>query len=152
MPKGLPIYFEDFKEGDYAEFGSYKVTREEVIEFASKYDPQPFHLEDEAAKASIFGKLAASGWHTCAMSMRMVVDHMKETGTSALGGAGIDDLKWHVPVYPGDILRNRVTYGTKTPHPRRPFGFVKLGYQVLNQNDIITTSYTANVMFSLRPE
>ena len=85
-------------------FGRYEVTREEVLEFARKYDPQPFHLDDEAAAKTHFGRLAASGWHTCAMAMRMIVDRMEETGSAGEGALGLEGLRWARPVHPGDVL------------------------------------------------
>jgi len=98
-------WFEDYQVGQVERFGAYQVTREEVIEFASRFDPQPFHLDDAAAAANpIFGKLAASGWHTCAMVMRMLVDHQLKDGHMSLGSPGVDEIRWLKPVYPGDTL------------------------------------------------
>ena len=98
-------YFEDMEVGSIDRFGRYEVTREEVLDFAGRYDPQPFHLSDEAAAKSIFGRVAASGWHTAAMTMRMSVDHFRTNRQAGLGSPGIDELKWLKPVYPGDTLR-----------------------------------------------
>src|ERR1700755_1490078 len=98
-------YFEDLVVGSKASFGHYEVTRDEVVEFAGKYDPQPFHLSDEAAAETFFGRLSASGWHTAAMTMRMAVDNMHANRQAGLGSPGIDELKWLRPVYPGDTLR-----------------------------------------------
>src|SRR5437773_1690732 len=96
-------WFEDYQVGQIDRFGACEVKREEVIEFASRFDPQPFHLDDEAAAQNpIFGRLSASGWHTCAMVMRMLVDHQMEDGHFSLGSPGIDELRWLKPVYPGD--------------------------------------------------
>jgi acyl dehydratase len=99
------LYFEDIIVGSKNSFGHYEVTREEVIEFASKYDPQPFHLDDEAAAQTYFGRLSASGWHTCAMTMRMLVENMKVNQQAGLGSPGVDEIRWLKPVYPGDTLR-----------------------------------------------
>lgn len=97
--------FEDFEIGDTQHFGHYTVNRSEVLEFASKYDPQPFHLDDDAAAANpIFGKLAASGWRTAAIAMRMLVDHDKATKGGSMGSPGLEELSWLRPVYPGDTL------------------------------------------------
>lgn len=98
-----PPTFEAVEVGATASFGSYEVTREEVVEFAAAYDPQPFHVDEEAAADSPFGGLIASGWHTAAMTERMLVDHfLAEAG--AVGSPGIDDLRWRRPVRPGDTL------------------------------------------------
>src|SRR6478736_1159008 len=98
------IYFEDLVVGAEREFGTYEVTREEVLEFARKYDAQPFHLSDEAAAKTHFGRLAASGWHSCAMTMAMFVEWLEHDPQASLGAAGIDELHWAKPVYPGDTL------------------------------------------------
>ena len=97
------MYFEDYQPGQTSKFGAYRVTKEEIIEFASKYDPQFFHLDDEAAKESLFGGLCASGWHTGAMFMRMLIDSLPENHGS-LGSPGMNNIKWLKPVYPGYIL------------------------------------------------
>jgi len=89
------LYFEDLEIGTKASFGRYEVTREEVLEFAAKYDPQPFHLSDEAAAKTHFGRISASGWHTCAMTMRMLVDNITERKQAGLGSPGQDELRWH---------------------------------------------------------
>src|SRR5947208_14397505 len=98
------IYFEDLVVGAETEFGSYPVTREEVLEFARKYDPQPFHLSDEAAAATHFGRLAASGWHSCSMAMAVISRKLMEQEQAGLGSPGIEDLRWLKPVHPGDTL------------------------------------------------
>lgn len=107
--------------GQRAQFGRYEVTREEVLEFAGKYDPQPFHLSDEGGAANpIFGRLSASGWHTCAMVMRMTVDHWVADNARALGAAGIDQIRWLKPVYPGDTLRCEAVILELLPGKPRP--------------------------------
>lgn len=127
-------YLEDIETGKKLRFGRYEVTRDEVIDFASKYDPQPFHLDDEAAKHSMFGKLAASGWHTCAMMMRMLVDNLGEGGS--LGGIGMDELRWLKPVYPGDVLSCESEVVEAVASKSKPDrGVVKTRLTVLNQND-----------------
>lgn len=103
MVRGMK-YFEDIEVGTLRRFGHYEVTREEVIDFASRYDPQPFHLSDEAAAQTYFGRLSASGWHTAAMMMRMLVDNMKTEAQAGLGSPGVDEIRWLKPVYPGDTL------------------------------------------------
>lgn len=106
------LYLEDFEVGRTVSYGAYEVTEEEIIEFAEKYDPQPFHLSHEAAKGSFLGGLCASGWHTCSMTMRMMIDELTRTGGgTSLGSPGIDELRWLRPVRPGDVLSviNEVT-------------------------------------------
>ncbi len=147
-------YFDDLEIGATERFGRYEVTREEVIEFASKYDPQLFHLEDEAASKSIFGKIAASGWHTCGMMMRMQVDHWKETGfdKASLGGAGMDELRWTKPVYPGDTLSCEVTLIEKIASKSKPDrGFIKSHWKVINQDNDVVLTLTATGIIRRRP-
>lgn len=130
------VYFEDLEIGAKAAFGRYEVTREEVIEFASKYDPQPFHLSDEAAAQTHFGRISASGWHTCAMVMRMLVANLTERKQAGLGSPGQDELRWLKPVYPGDALRVETQVLEKTRSRSRPeMGSFKSDIRIFNQND-----------------
>ena len=130
------IYFEDIVVGTKSAFGRYQVTREEVIEFAQKYDPQPFHLDDEAAAKTHFGRLAASGWHTTAMTMAMVVENLTATRQAGLGSPGIDELRWLKPVFPGDTLRCETEILEKRQSNSRPeMGSYRSQMQVLNQHD-----------------
>ena len=99
-------YFEDISVGDTDSFGAYEVTREEVTTFAGQYDPQPIHTDAETAAESMFGGLVASGWHTAAMTMRMLVDH-RLADSGAMGALGVDDLRWPAPVRPGETLSVR---------------------------------------------
>jgi acyl dehydratase len=129
-------YFEDIELGEKTSFGRYEVTRDEVIAFASQYDPQPFHLDDEAAAKTFFGRLSASGWHSCAMTMRMIVDNMGANKQASLGSPGVDELRWLKPVYPGDTLRCETEIVEKTPSRSRPeMGSFKSKITVINQDD-----------------
>src|SRR3977135_1308242 len=101
-------YFEDFPVGAHFDVGSATVTAEEIIDFARQFDPQPFHTDPEAAKKSSFGGLVASGWHTCGIFMRMYVEKVIN-GSANLGGAGVNDMRWLVPVRPGDTLSGTAT-------------------------------------------
>lgn len=131
------LYFEDLEVGSTQRFGHYPVTREEVIEFAGKYDPQPFHLDDEAAAQTYFGRLSASGWHTGSMAMRMIVENMKANRQAGLGSPGIDELRWLKPVYPGDILRCETELLEKRQSASKPeMGSFKSRLTVFNQDDV----------------
>lgn len=144
-------YFEDIEVGTTARFGSYQVTREEVIEFAGKYDPQPFHLDDAAAAATHFGRLSASGWHTCAMTMAMMVENMKTRRQAGLGSPGLDNLRWIKPVYPGDTLRVETTVLEKRRSRSRPdMGIFKSRAQVFNQNDEPVLEMVSNGLIEVR--
>ncbi len=128
-------FFEDIVVGSSKTFGHYEVTREEVMEFAQAYDPQPFHLDDEAAAQTHFGRLSASGWHTCAMTMRMMVDDMNIHQQAGLGSPGVDHLRWLKPVYPGDTLSCRSEILEKRRSKSRPeMGIFKSKSQTFNQN------------------
>src|SRR3990167_189742 len=130
-------YFEDMVVGSRTRSSrTYKVTREEVIEFATKYDPQPFHLDDEAAKATFFGRLSASGWHTGAMVMRLMVDTWKDSElTAGLGSPGIDELRWGTPVCRGDEISVEMELLEKRRSQSRPdMGITKTRQTVFNQN------------------
>jgi acyl dehydratase len=146
-------YFEDMVVGTRSKAArTYKVTREEVIEFATKYDPQPFHLDDEAAKQTHFGRLSASGWHTGAMVMRMMVDSWKDTEpTAGLGSPGIDELRWVKPVFPGDELSVEVELVEKRRSKSRPdMGITKSRQTVYNQNGDIVMTMISNGLIRVR--
>jgi len=141
------IPFEGFKVGQVQEFGAYEVTKQEIIEFARKYDPQFFHLDPEAAKESLFGGLCASGWHTCAMTMAMMVENMDKHGRS-LGSPGIDDLRWRHPVYPGDVLSVRLEVTELRPSKSRPeIGLVLSKITVRNQKGIVVMEFLSKGIF-----
>ncbi len=146
-------YFEDMVIGTRTHASrTYKVTREEVIEFAAKYDPQPFHLDDDAAKTTFFGRLSASGWHTGAMVMRMMVDTWKDTEPSAgLGSPGIDELRWVKPVYPGDELSVEIELIDKRRSKSRPdMGLTKTRQTVTNQNGEVVMTMVSNGLMRVR--
>jgi acyl dehydratase len=145
-------YFEDLEVGSSASFGSYAVTREEVMEFAAKYDPQPFHLSDEAAAKTHFGRLSASGWHTCAMTMAMLVENLKRNRQAGLGSPGMDELKWLKPVYPGDTLRCETEVLEKRRSASRPeMGLFKSRLTVFNQDDVAVMTMVSNGLIATRP-
>jgi acyl dehydratase len=144
-------YFEDIEVGRSASFGRYEVTRDEVIAFASKYDPQPFHLDDAVAAETHFGRLSASGWHTCAMTMAMLVENLKENRQAGLGSPGVDQLRWIKPVYPGDTLRCASTVLEKRRSKSRPeMGIFKSSLTVFNQHDEPVMSMVSNGLIRVR--
>ena len=150
MDDGL-IYFEDLEIGAKAAFGRYEVTREEVIEFAQKYDPQPFHLSDLAAAQTHFGRISASGWHTCAMVMRMLVDNITARKQAGLGSPGQDELRWHRPVYPGDALRVETELLSKQLSRSRPeMGSFRSDVRIYNQDDQLVMSFKSIGLIRVR--
>jgi acyl dehydratase len=126
-------YFEDYVPGAVFEYGQFPVTEAEIVEFARRYDPQPMHVDPEAAARGRFGGLIASGWHTAAMMMRLFADNFLSK-VASLASPGIDELRWLQPVRPGDVLRIRVTVLEATPSRSRPDrGMVRTLVEVLNQ-------------------
>ena len=146
------IYIEDLEIGAETYFGSYDVTREEILEFARKYDPQPFHLSDEEAAKTHFGRLAASGWHTCAMTMAVIARHVVDEEQAGLGSPGIDELRWRRPVYPNDTLHVRSKIADKTPSRSKPeMGSFRSNVTVTNQDDQPVLTFTSIVLIRRRP-
>jgi acyl dehydratase len=146
------IYFEDLVVGAETDFGTYEVTREEVIDFARKYDPQPFHLDDEAAANTHFGRIAASGWHTAAMVMAVIARKVVAEEQAGLGSPGIDELRWKKPVYPGDTIHVRGTIVDKTPSRSKPdIGSFRTETIVTNQHGETVMTFTSIVLMRRRP-
>jgi acyl dehydratase len=139
--------FEDFIPGSVRTFGSMLVTEEEIIEFARRYDPQIFHTDPVAARKSAYGGLVASGWHTAAMAMRLIVEHYLSRAASA-GSPGVDELRWLKPVRPGDILSLRVTVlETRRSESKPDRGIVRSLVEVLNQDGVVVMSFKgANIL------
>lgn len=144
------VYWEDFHVGQVIELGTREVSREEILQFARRYDPQPFHTDDEAAEESIYGGLIASGWHTCAMTMRMLYDGLLERAAS-LGSPGVDNVRWLEPVRPGDTLRARMRVLETRPSRSKPDrGTIKSRWEVLNQNDEMVMTMEGYGMYRRR--
>jgi len=145
-------YFEDFEVGEIIEIGTKKVTQAEIISFAEAFDPQPFHISEEKAKDSIFGGLIASGWHTCAIFMRLYVDHFL-TETISLGSPGVDHIRWFKPVFPNDTLSGRFTILETKPSPTRPdAGILKIKSEMRNQSGEIVMRFEATGLFGKRSQ
>lgn len=149
-PRTPRLFWEDFPVGYQAEFGRAEVTREAIIDFARQFDPQPFHLDEQAAKESLFGGLCASGWHTAAMAMRMMCDsHMNEA--ASLGSPGLENLRWKQPVRPGDVLHMRQQVLEARPMASRPgVGLALSRWEVFNQRDELVMSMEAWGMYRRR--
>jgi acyl dehydratase len=144
--------FEDFHDGESMELGSVSVTADDIIAFARQYDPQPFHVDPERATDSLFGGLVASGWHTAALYMRLHVDGLLNRSTS-LGSPGIDELRWPLPVRPGDTLRARFTVLECRPSRSRPNMGIVRGYsEVRNQRDEVVMTMRSVGFFGRRAE
>jgi acyl dehydratase len=147
MSDSLPApdrrFFEDYRAGATYEFGSIAVEEAEVIAFARRFDPQPFHTDPVAAQQSVFGGLIASGWHTASLMMRLIVDHFLAPSTS-LGSPGVDELRWLKPVRPGDTLALRVTILEANRSRSKPDrGVIRSSIEVLNQHGDVVMSLLA---------
>jgi len=140
-------YFEDYIEGDVHRFGSIVVEEDEVIDFARRFDPQPFHVDPDAAKLTQFGGLIASGWHTAALAMRLFADHYL-TRVASLASPGVDELRWLKPVRPGDVLSMRATVLKATPSKSKPDrGAVTSLVELFNQaNEAVMTFKCVNLI------
>lgn len=148
----IQYYWEDLAVGSVWNLGDIQVERDEVLAFARRYDPQPFHLDDEAAAQSpVFGRLAASGWHTCAMAMGQYVREFLSKSAS-MGSPGLEQVKWLKPVYPGDTLRLRLRVTDARPMKSKPqIGLVRSEWEVFNQDGVQVLSLDAWGMFGRRP-
>jgi acyl dehydratase len=143
-------YWEDFAVGDVSELGSVTVSAEEIVEFARRYDPQPFHVDETAAQNGPFGGLAASGWHTAALFMSQFVRSIL-LDSASLGSPGVEELRWTAPVRPGDTLTARVTVTDSQPSSRNPNrGTVFTSSEVFNQDGTLVMTMKARGFFARR--
>jgi acyl dehydratase len=150
VPSAEDRYFEDYIPGAVYEFGSISVDETEMIDFARRFDPQTFHTDPKAAKLSIFGGLIASGWYTASLMMRLFADHYLSLVASQ-GSPGVDEIRWLIPVRPGDELSVRVTIlETRRSRSKPDRGIVHCSIEVLNQNDEIVMTMKAVNFFDCR--
>jgi len=144
------LYWEDFKPGEILEMGSHTFTEAEIIDFARQFDPQSFHTDPVAAKQSFFGGLIASGWHTCSIAMRLMVDRYVSRSAS-LGSPGIDHLRWIAPVRPGDTITYRRVILTARPSASKPgIGLVQSRWEAVNQRGEQVMTMEGWAMFARR--
>jgi acyl dehydratase len=143
-------YWEDFSAGQIVEYGPRLVTADEIKEFAAEFDPQPMHLDEVAARSTMIGGLCASGWHTCSIMMRMLVDGFVHDAAS-MGGLGVDEIKWLKPVRPGDLLTVRAhVLETRASKSRPDRGIVKFCFDVRNAAGMSVMAMTTQWMFARR--
>jgi acyl dehydratase len=148
-------YYEDLEIGDTFETGGYTVTKEEIISFAEQFDPQPFHTDEKAAQESMFGELVASGMHTLCISTRLFITEFVqgEEGIANMGGLGMDDLRWHEPVFPDDTLYLTIEVLEKTPlESRRDRGRVDFRLRVLSSDEKVLSNSSYNVIRRRSPD
>lgn len=150
MTSAAKLYWEDFSKGNVAEYGPRLVSREEIVAFAAEFNPQPFHLDEDAARASMFGGLAASGWHSCSLLMRIIADGFV-VNSSSMGSPGVDEVKWLAPVRPGDRLTVRATVlETRASRTRPEMGLVNFLFEMFNQAGMTVMTLTTTSMFGRR--
>jgi len=143
MKKTYKYYWDDFPVGSIREFGGITLSKADIVRFAREFDPQPFHVDEDAASHSPFGGLIASGWHTCSLAMRMMCDAYLLDAAS-LGSPGLDGIKWLVPVRPGDTLRVRFTVLEARPLESNPTaGLLRSHWDILNQSAWLKWKATA---------
>ncbi len=148
---GSSWYFEDFYVGQEIALGTRTVSEEEIIAFATQFDPQPFHVDHEAAQGSMFGGVIASGWHTCSMMMRMVVDGLM-AASSSMGSPGVDKVRWILPVRANDTLTvSYLTTAVKASASRPDRGVVWSKWQAINQHGQLVCTIEGMGMFGRRP-
>ena len=148
----MTLTFEDFPVGRLGTFGPRHVSREEILEFAGEYDPQPMHLDEVAASATLLGGLGASGWHSCCLLMRVIADGFVNHAHS-MGAPGVDEVRWLKPLRPNTQVRVRATVlETRAPKSRRDFGFVKCLFEMLDEQGTVLTTLTSPLMIARREE
>lgn len=142
----MKLTFEDFVPGHFGTFGPHHVSREDIIAFAQEFDPQPMHLDEAAASATLLGGLAASGWHACALTMRMICDGFVLDAAS-MGSPGVDEVRWLKPLRPGTQVRLRATIVDKRASNSRPDrGFVNYLFEMIDETDTVLTTITTPLM------
>ena len=148
----IDVYFEDLPEGHVIELGEKRVTREEIMEFAAEFDPQPHHLDEDAANASILKGLSASGWHTCAIMMRMLCDGLVHRAAS-MGSPGIDEVRWMKPVRPDDLLTMRGEVKSARVSKSRPeMGIVDIEWSLFNEREQVALMRATGLYQVKNPE
>jgi acyl dehydratase len=147
MPKH---YWEDFQPGDVALYGPRLVTREDIVAFAAEFDPQPMHLDEAAASATLLGGLAASGWHICSLLMRMIADGFI-LDSSSMGAPGVEEMRWLKPLRPGAQIRVRATVLDSRASKSRPeMGLTRFRYEVIDEADAVIATMVVPAMFGRR--
>ena len=145
------LHWEDFKAGDVAVYGPRLVTREEIVAFAAEFDPQPMHLDEAAASATMLGGLGASGWHSCCLLMRMIADGFI-LNSSSMGAPGVDEVRWLKPLRPGTNVRVRAfVLETRASSSRPTMGLVKFKFEMIDQADTVLTMLGTTLMLGRRP-
>jgi acyl dehydratase len=147
------IYWEDISSGQTFKTATKTITKDDILEFAHQFDPQPFHLNQEAANNSIFGGLCASGWHVCALMMRLLADTFEREGIASLGSPGVPELRWRKPVYAGDTLSATLTVSSSRKSQSKPaMGILECEVDVTNQQGKSVVQMNTVLMVGREPE
>ena len=147
MPR---LHWEDFRPGQVTDCGSRLITREEIVAFAAEYDPQPMHLDEQAARDTLLGGLVASGWHGCCILMRMLTDNFL-VNASFMGAPGVEEVRWLAPVRPGERITARATVlETRASRSRPEMGFVKFRFELIGPSDQPVLNLIVSPMFGRR--
>lgn len=147
----MTLYWEDFHVGEAFDMGSHTFSEDEILEFGRKFDPQPFHTDPQAAKASVYGGLIASGWHTCAIGMRLMCERYLNKSAS-LGSPGLENVRWLKPVRPGDTIAfRRIVLESRASTSRPDMGLVRNRWEATNQNGEMVLSMEGWSMLGRRP-
>jgi acyl dehydratase len=134
------LYFEDFEPGERVEMGAHLFTEQEILRFAREFDPQPFHIDPQAAQESIYQGIIASGWHTCSVIMRLMCDNYL-LQSEGMGSPGVEEIRWLKPVRPGDIVRGVRTTLSARPSASKPDrGLVEMRWEGINQREELVVS------------
>lgn len=149
------MYFEDFRAGQVFALGTHQITAEEIIAFAREFDPQPQHIDPVAAKSSILGGLAASGWHLCGLSMRMMVDGLFGRAAS-MGSPGIEEVQWRKPVYAGDVVQLQAEVLGSRESSRTDRGYIRMRFTLLRLDKSgqpqLVMMFVSSVIMGRKPE
>ncbi len=144
------LHYEDFPEGMVIPFGTYHLSKEEVIDYAREWDPQPFHLDEQAAESSVLGGLAASGWQSSAILIRLAIDAFVNN-SAAMASSGMDEVKWLKPVYAGETLTGRATVLSRRVSSKRPeMGILKMRFELLGSSGELKTEITGVQFMGVR--
>jgi acyl dehydratase len=144
------LHWEDFSPDQVIDCGSRLITRAEIVAFAAEYDPQPMHLDEQAASATLLGGLVASGWHSCCIVMRMLTDNLL-VDTSFMGAPGVEEVKWVAPLRPGERITVRATVlETRASRSRPELGFVKFRFELVDASDKVLMILSVSPMFGRR--
>jgi acyl dehydratase len=152
MTSSTARYWQDLQPGERFDTDSITISRQDILGFAADFDPQPYHLDPEAADNSIFGGLCASGWHVTALMMRLLTDTFTGNGIQLLGASGVSSLRWRKPVFAGDTLCSSITVvGVSANDGSGPFGYIDCDVEVHNQQDEQVIALTTSLMIATAP-